>query len=175
MQERWRKLKVSSSLWWNLTSWKTFLEMKKTCDWTFVCWRRAVTAQPLNAAPQKKRSSPETASSATDRDRSPPARPLLWMIIYGAAFQDCTVACWVAGEAPHPSLLTSAFIWLALCEAPSNQLAAAEEEMGQWGDRENHRMFVRGQKSKTKFKAGSHFWPDIKQTLYVLCQILMIL
>lgn len=48
------------------------------------------------------------------------------MIINGAAFQRCTVACWVGGEAPHPSLLTSAFIWLAPCEAPSSQLAAEE-------------------------------------------------
>lgn len=48
------------------------------------------------------------------------------MIINGAAFQRCAVACWVADEAPHPSPLTPAFIRLVQCEAPSSQLAAAE-------------------------------------------------
>lgn len=48
------------------------------------------------------------------------------MIINGAASQRCTVACWVTGEAPHPSRLTLAFIRLAPHKAPSSQRAAAE-------------------------------------------------
>lgn len=76
---------------------------------------------------QRKRDLPQKLRrSETDRDRSPPFGPPLWMIINGAAFQRCTVACWVAGKAPHPSLLTLAFIWLAPCEALSSQLVAEE-------------------------------------------------
>lgn len=43
------------------------------------------------------------------------------MIINGAAFQCCSTACWVGGEAPHSSLLTSAFIWLAPLEDQSGE------------------------------------------------------
>ena len=82
---------------------------------------------------------PTLCRSATDRDGSLPFRPLLWMIINGAAFQRCSVACWVAGEAPHPSLLTSAFIWLAPREAPSSQPAAEEVTETGGGDEDEAR------------------------------------
>ncbi len=94
------------------------------CVW-LILWRAAIKGSAEKR--QRKRDlPPKLRRSATDRDGSLPFRPLLWMIINGAAFQRCTVACWVGGEAPHPSLLTSAFIWLAPYEAPSSQLAAEE-------------------------------------------------